>query len=115
MGLTFRMAERFEVPMIIAGWTKGQMTSQPVLTKCACNASSPEYARMGQATKEFLAGLKGDPNPPAISNGSRSRHAVAVVASPNPVLCQFGVGCPDMPTVGPLTFHCRRNQEVRII
>ena len=61
MGLTYRMAERFDAPIIIAGWTKGQMTHQPVLTKCACNLSAPEYARMGTATKEFLAGLKGDP------------------------------------------------------
>ena len=61
MGLTYRMAERFDVPMIIAGWTKGQMTHQPVLTKCACNVSAPEYARMGRATKEFLEGLRGDP------------------------------------------------------
>ncbi len=61
MGLTYRMAERFDVPLIIAGWTKGQMTSQPVLTKCACNLAAPEYARMGRATKDFLAGLKDDP------------------------------------------------------
>jgi len=61
MDLTFRMAERFDVPIIIAGWTKGQMTDQPVMTKCACGAAGPEYARMGRATKEFLSGLKGDP------------------------------------------------------
>lgn len=61
MDLTYRMAERFDVPIIIAGWTKGQMTHQPVLTKCACGVSAPEYARMGRATREFLAGLQGDP------------------------------------------------------
>jgi len=61
MDLTYRMAERFDVPIIIAGWTKGQMTHQPVLTKCACSVSAPEYARMGRATREFLASLKGDP------------------------------------------------------
>ncbi|MDD5629593.1 MAG: 7-cyano-7-deazaguanine synthase [Elusimicrobia bacterium] len=61
MRLTYQMAARFDAPLIIAGWTKGQMTQQPVLTKCACNAAGPEYARMGRATAEFLAGLEGDP------------------------------------------------------
>ena len=61
MGLTFRMAQRFGVPLIIAGWTKGQMTTQPVMTKCACGAEGPEYKRMGQATRDFLAGLRADP------------------------------------------------------
>jgi len=61
MGLTLRMAERFDAPIIIAGWTKGQMTRQPVLPQYTYSASVPEYARMGRATKEFLAGLKGDP------------------------------------------------------
>jgi hypothetical protein len=61
MGLTFRMAQRFQVPLIIAGWTKGQMTAQPVMTKCACGAEGPEYQRMGQATRDFLAGLRSDP------------------------------------------------------
>jgi len=61
MGLTYRMAERFDAPIIIAGWTKGQMGAQPVMSKCACSTSAPEYASMGRATKEFLAGLKNDP------------------------------------------------------
>ena len=61
MGLTFRMAQRFQTPLIITGWTKGQMTTQPVMTKCACGAEGPEYQRMGQATRQFLAGLRNDP------------------------------------------------------
>ena len=54
MDLTFRMAERFDIPIIIAGWTKGQSLRQPAMTKCACNITAPEFARMGAATKEFI-------------------------------------------------------------
>lgn len=61
MDLTFRMAARYDIPIIIAGWTKGQSTSQPVLSKCACNIYAPEYASMGRATRDFLATLKDDP------------------------------------------------------
>ncbi len=61
MDLTFQLAARFKIPIIIAGWTKGQSTNQEVMSKCACNITSPEFARMGRATVEFLATLKGDP------------------------------------------------------
>lgn len=55
MDLTFKMAARFDIPIIIAGWTKGQSLRQPAMTKCACNITAPEFARMGAATKEFIA------------------------------------------------------------
>ncbi len=54
MDLTYQIAEKFNIPIIIAGWTKGQSTTQPVLSKCACNIFAPEYASMAKATKDFL-------------------------------------------------------------
>jgi len=54
MDLTFKMAARFDIPIIIAGWTKGQSLRQPAMTKCACNISAPEFAGMAEATKDFL-------------------------------------------------------------
>ncbi len=54
MDLTFKMAARFDIPIIIAGWTKGQSLRQPAMTKCACNITAPEFSRMGAATKEFI-------------------------------------------------------------
>jgi hypothetical protein len=61
MQLAFDVAARYDIPMIIAGWTKGQSTRQDVMSKCACSISSPEFAAMGKATAEFLASLKDDP------------------------------------------------------
>ncbi len=61
MQLTFDLAARFEIPLIIAGWTKGQSARPGVMTKCACNVDAPEYASMGVATRRFLATLKDDP------------------------------------------------------
>lgn len=61
MQLTFDLAARFEIPLIIAGWTKGQAAKPGVMTKCACNVEAPEYQSMARATKDFLAGLKDDP------------------------------------------------------
>lgn len=54
MQLTFDIAARFEIPLIVAGWTKGQSIKQPVMTRCACAASAPEYQSMARATKEFM-------------------------------------------------------------
>ena len=54
MQLTYDMAARFDIPIIIAGWTKGQSLRQPVMTKCGCNASTPEFASMARATREFI-------------------------------------------------------------
>jgi len=61
MDLTFKMAARFQIPIIIAGWTKGQSSDQSVMSKCACNIYAPEYRAMGQATVEFLDSLGDDP------------------------------------------------------
>jgi len=62
MQLSYKMAERFNIPVIIAGWTKGQTGRQQVLSKCACSVSEPEYKRMGEATAEFIKShMRNDP------------------------------------------------------
>ena len=54
MQLTYEIASNFKIPVIIAGWTKGQAAEQPVLSKCACDIEAPEYRAMGEATQRFL-------------------------------------------------------------
>ena len=54
MDLAFKMAFRFNIPMIIAGWTKGQSTKQPLMSRCGCNVHQPEFSLMGKSTEEFL-------------------------------------------------------------
>lgn len=61
MDLAFDMATRHDVPIIIAGWTKGQSTRQEVMSKCACTVGAPEYQAMGTATRDFLGSLDDDP------------------------------------------------------
>jgi hypothetical protein len=54
MQLGFEMAERFDCPIIVAGWTKGQSQKQEVMTTCGCNVHQPEYVQMAKATTKFL-------------------------------------------------------------
>lgn len=54
MDLAFKMAFRFNIPIIIAGWTKGQSTRQPLMSRCGCNIHQQEFISMGKATEEFL-------------------------------------------------------------
>jgi len=54
MDLAFDVAARYKIPMIVAGWTKGQSTKQEVMSKCGCNVHSPEFRQMAEATGEFL-------------------------------------------------------------
>lgn len=61
MQLAFDTAAKYDIPIIIAGWTKGQSTRQEVMTKCACNIDAPEFASMAKATRDFLSGLDNDP------------------------------------------------------
>lgn len=89
MSLTFEMAARFEVPLIIAGWTKGQSARPGVMSKCACNIDAPEYQSMARSTRDFLASLKDDPRfrdfPSSMEEviaRARKRHH-AVVLSPH--------------------------------
>jgi hypothetical protein len=54
MGLTFEMAARFDIPLIVAGWTKGQSTNQPLMSRCGCNVHQAEFVSMSKATQAFL-------------------------------------------------------------
>jgi diphthamide synthase (EF-2-diphthine--ammonia ligase) len=54
MDLAFEIAAKYGIPMIVAGWTKGQSTRQEVMSKCGCNIHAPEFADMSKATIEFL-------------------------------------------------------------
>jgi len=54
MDLAFDVAARYEIPILVAGWTKGQSTSQKVMTKCGCNSASPEFKEMSENTKVFI-------------------------------------------------------------
>lgn len=54
MDITFKMAARFNVPIIIAGWTKGQSTKQPLMSRCGYSVHKSEFVSMARATEEFL-------------------------------------------------------------
>ncbi|MDD5115932.1 MAG: 7-cyano-7-deazaguanine synthase [Candidatus Omnitrophica bacterium] len=54
MDLAFKTAFRFNIPVIIAGWTKGQSTRQPLMSRCGCGVHQPEFYSMAKATNEFL-------------------------------------------------------------
>ena len=54
MELGYKMAKRFDAPMIIAGWTKGQSLKQEVMSSCGCNVHQPEYRAMASETQDFL-------------------------------------------------------------
>jgi hypothetical protein len=57
MQVTYEIAARFGIPLIISGWTKGQTSSStsPILSKCACNTNGVEYASMVRDTAAFMA------------------------------------------------------------
>lgn len=55
MELTLKMANRFSIPIIIAGWTKGQSKQQPLMSRCGCNVHDTEFASMAKATQKFLS------------------------------------------------------------
>ena len=54
MNLTFETAARYGIPLIIAGWTKGQSKRQPLMSRCGCNVHQAEFSSMARAAKEFL-------------------------------------------------------------
>jgi hypothetical protein len=54
MDIAFKTAARFNIPIIIAGWTKGQSTKQPLMPGGGCHMHQPEFSAMAKATKEFL-------------------------------------------------------------
>lgn len=66
MQLTFDLAARFEIPLIIAGWTKGQTTSESPGSKCNCTENAPEFRTMAEETQKFLKNML--PQMPAYRN-----------------------------------------------
>ena len=88
MQLTYDMAAKFDIPVIIAGWTKGQSIRQPVMTKCGCNTDSPEFLAMAEATKSFIgAYVKQEPkykdfpkNMEEVFTKARKRHKCTVLS-----------------------------------
>ncbi|MFA6357375.1 MAG: 7-cyano-7-deazaguanine synthase [Candidatus Omnitrophota bacterium] len=78
MDLAFKMAFRFNIPIIIAGWTKGQSTKQPLMSRCGCSIHQPEFYSMAKATNDFLDNyLK---NNPKYKNFPRSMEEVLLRA-----------------------------------
>jgi hypothetical protein len=54
MDLAYKMAKRFDCPLIVAGWTKGQSRKQEVMSSCGCNVHQAEYSKMAAETQRFL-------------------------------------------------------------
>lgn len=54
MDLAFETAARYEIPIIVAGWTKGQSTKQEIMSKCGCNVHTAEFKEMADNTRDFL-------------------------------------------------------------
>lgn len=74
MDLAFDVAARYEIPVIVAGWTKGQSNKQEIMSKCGCNVHSAEFRAMAENTRQFLdTGLK---NMPQYKNFPRSMEEV---------------------------------------
>lgn len=74
MDLAFKTAFRFNIPIIIAGWTKGQSTKQPLMSRCGCNVHQPEFVSMAHATNDFL--LRYIKDNPKYNNFPRSMEEV---------------------------------------
>ncbi|PLX19299.1 MAG: hypothetical protein C0601_02280 [Candidatus Muiribacterium halophilum] len=54
MQFTYETARRYDIPIIIAGWTKGQSNIPDIISKGKCDIDAPEYQSMAKATKKFL-------------------------------------------------------------
>jgi len=56
MSTTYEVAARYDIPLIVSGWTKGQTTSstRSAMTACACKQDSPEHRSMAAATAAFM-------------------------------------------------------------
>lgn len=78
MDLTFDMAARFDIPLIVAGWTKGQSTSSDsqIMSKCACSAKELEFKNMAEHTKTFIEKIRQDPETPQYKNFPRTMEEV---------------------------------------
>lgn len=54
MQVTFDIARRYDIPVIIAGWTRGQAASRDASAGYSYNSRQPEFAAMAAATRAFL-------------------------------------------------------------
>ncbi len=61
MQLTFEIARRYDIPLIVAGWTKGQTERVQTKTKRGETAPASEFGSMAKATQNFLMDLRKDP------------------------------------------------------
>jgi len=61
MQLTFETARRYDTPLIIAGWTKGQVARRGESSSGRYGSNVSEYAAMARETRQFLTDLKADP------------------------------------------------------
>ncbi len=54
MNLTFEVASHYGIPLIIAGWNRGQLKERPLMSRCGCNMHQAEFSSMAKAAREFL-------------------------------------------------------------
>lgn len=54
MDLTFKIAAKFNIQIIIAGWTKGQSTRESLISKYVGSVHQSEFISMAKATKAFV-------------------------------------------------------------
>jgi 7-cyano-7-deazaguanine synthase in queuosine biosynthesis len=54
MQLTLDTAARYDIPVIIAGWTKGQAKKEDPGSRCNYSMQQKEFISMAQATRAFL-------------------------------------------------------------
>ncbi|MGM0650407.1 MAG: hypothetical protein ACQES1_07875 [Bacteroidota bacterium] len=54
MDLAYDIAERFDIPLIVAGWTSGQSSNDAIETKSGCGQHNPEFRQMSEDTEAFL-------------------------------------------------------------
>lgn len=54
MDTAFDVAARYDIPIIVAGWTKGQSSQQEIRSKCGIEGQESEFRTMAENTKHFL-------------------------------------------------------------
>lgn len=55
MDLAYDTAKRYNIPIIVAGWTKGQSKNSSALAKGQCGSEDCEFRQMGKDTAKFLS------------------------------------------------------------
>ncbi|MBU0765735.1 MAG: 7-cyano-7-deazaguanine synthase [Bacteroidetes bacterium] len=88
MELAFDTAARYDIPLIVAGWTKGQSTRQDETSKYRCNLHNAEFGAMAQSTRDFLSNeLKDIPRykdfPKSMEEGlkrAKKKHKATVIS-----------------------------------